>query len=886
MVSNVLADLQSSGASPFSHQDRLIKLRFSEGSRIAEDTLLPHQVSGEESLSRCYRYTLDCLSADVHIELKDLQGQPIEIALLLPAGGERLLTGLVTRSEALGADGGFARYRLTIEPALATLTYRRNSRVFQDKSVIEIVQTILDEHLAVNPVFVASFKHESHLTRSYPARSYCLQYRESDLAFIERLLAEEGISYRFTHMPDAEHSIRNRDGSQATSGEAQGTPLHTLILFDADYRHPQSSLETVRFHRTDGVETADAIDNWEGSRQLQSSQSSLTSFDYKAVSPYPAADAQRIDPGKRGGELAATLEDYDPQTLYYASDPVEAERYAALRQQAKDLASKAFRGEGSVRGLEVGNWFEFQDHPVHDQDNPEDRQFLVTGLSFEARNNLLPEEEAAVGGLLGAPADSRQNQPPYRNTFSAVRRHVPVVPDYHLSRHQKPTAPGATTATVVGPQDEEIFTDEHGRIKVQFHWQRPQDHPEGGADLDDRSSTWLRVAYPSAGAQWGTQYIPRIGQEVLIDFLEADIDRPIVTGVVYNGSHRPPSFSGVGQLPANKTLSGVKSKEYKGSRYNELLFDDSTDEIRAKLSSEHAKTQLNQGFLIHPRSNGKGEPRGEGFELRTDAAGAIRAAKGLLISTDGRLNASGKQLAREELVDCLQAARELAQTLADLAEKQQADKTDTAPQRSLSQAVDAWEKGTNTDAQGTAGATDAAGQQPIIALGSPAGIVLSTPQSMTQYTGKNLDLVAQQDLNQSTGKRWIVNVAESVSLFTAGVADKLKQSGKEIAFKLIAAKGKILIQAQDGVLAQEAEQDITLKSNARIRLNSRSDTTIVESGGASIQLSGGNVTIKCPGSFVVHAAKHSFVGPASDSPELPNMPKSKFANGQGWSISG
>ncbi|WP_219909534.1 type VI secretion system tip protein VgrG, partial [Chromobacterium haemolyticum] len=199
-------------------------------------------------------------------------------------------------------------------------------------------------------------------------------------------------------------------------------------------------------------------------------------------------------------------------------------------------------------------------------------------------------------------------------------------------------------------------TDQHGRIKVQFHWQRPDEHPSIGANLDDTSSCWLRVVMPSAGAGWGHQFIPRIGQEVLVDFIEGDIDRPVITGVLYNGSHPPPDFSGAGALPANKTLSGIKSKEHQGGQYNELLFDDTPGEVRAKLSSEPGKTQLNQGFLTHPRSNGKAEPRGDGFELRTDSHGAIRAGHGLLLSTEAQNGASGKQLAREQAQSQLDAA--------------------------------------------------------------------------------------------------------------------------------------------------------------------------------------------------------------------------------------
>ncbi|MBY0446135.1 MAG: type VI secretion system Vgr family protein, partial [Burkholderiales bacterium] len=168
------------------------------------------------------------------------------------------------------------------------------------------------------------------------------------------------------------------------------------------------------------------------------------------------------------------------------------------------------------------------------------------------------------------------------------------------------------------------------------------------------------MAYPSAGAGFGHQFIPRIGQEVTVSFIEGDIDRPIITGVVYNGSHSVPAFSGAGALPANKTLSGIKTKEHEGGQYGELLFDDTKGEVRTKLSSEHGKTQLNLGYLIHPRTDGKGEARGEGFELRSDMQGAIRAS-GLLISTESKSGASGKQLDHTPAQSQLESALALAQ---------------------------------------------------------------------------------------------------------------------------------------------------------------------------------------------------------------------------------
>ncbi len=885
---STLSDLAASGVSLFGQGSRLLKLRFAESSGLGAETLLPHRLVGEEGLSTGYRYVLECLCADTHLELKSLLGQPVEVSLLLPNGGNRLLCGLITQAFQAGADGGFAKYVLTLEPALSTLRHRRNSRVFQDKTVPQIVSSLLDEHLSGNPTFTGVFQYRSLLTKDYPVRSYCLQYRETDLAFIERLLTEEGISTRYSHGPEPDRSIRPLAGSEARRGrttrdeataETDALPQHTLILFDRNDDLPgcrsddhdeeesgtgsrsgsstrsRKSGNRLRFHRTDGVETDDAIDTWTAERQIHSGKSTLASYDYQAVATHFGEEDTQINTGENGQALAALtdgLEDYDAQTGYYGSDPDEMARYTALRQQAKDLASKTFHGEGTVRHLVPGSWFELAEHPIHDQDGPEDRQFVVTQLSFTAENNLLADLSAEAKQILGRSLNTRQtpqqSTPPYRNTFTAVRRHIPLVPEYQATTHQKPTAKGLTTATVVGPEGEEIFTDEHGRIKIQFHWQRKQDHPEGGADKDDHSSTWVRVAMPSAGVAWGSQYIPRIGQEVVIDFVEGDIDRPLVTGVVYNGTHRPPTFSGAGSLPANKTLSGHKSKEYKGSRYNELLFDDSTGEIRTKLSSEHGKTQLNQGYLIHPRTEGKGEPRGEGFELRTDEAGALRAAKGLLLSTDARLKGRGRQLDRSELIGVLQVLESLQQQLAELANTHQADETDTQKLTELKQHVENWEKGSNT----TDGNPDATGGQPIIAATAPAGFVVGSASNMALAAENHIDLVSNQNIQMSAGRRWLVRAAESISLFA-----------HRARIKLIAANDKVEIQAHNSNIEMIAAKKIVLTGLEEIVLNAPKISFIAT--GARTDMGSGAITTQCSGTYEQKAAFHKLTGPGGGS---------------------
>ncbi|UXY16960.1 type VI secretion system tip protein VgrG [Chitiniphilus purpureus] len=844
-----LTALLSSFASAFSQGQRLVSLQLGDGSYWGE-TLLPQAVQGEEALSQPYRYRVECLSPSVDLELKSLLGLPAQLALLTADGAEVVRCGVVTRAEALPSNGGFARYALTLEPPLALLAHRRTSRVFQDMTVPDIVKAVLDEHLAANPVFGAPFAVRFDLKAEYAPRSYCLQYRESDLAFVSRILAEEGLAYTFVH-------------------EAGDTPKVTLLAFDDPYALPQAAPGAVRFHRADATEAEDSLTGWTSTRQLGSGRVALASFDYKPVATLHAQDGTVIDQGEGGAQAERTLEDYDAQALYYAGDDGELARYARLRQQARDAQKKGFTGSGTVRNLRVGEWFQLREHPHHDADAPEQREFVATRLTFRARNNLPGDLAAQLG-------ESTTDAAPFQVEFDAQRRGIPLPPAYSHTEHAKPTAPGMQTATVVGPAGQEVHTDPYGRIKVQFHWQRGQEHPDFGANLDERSSCWVRVAYPSAGAQWGHQFIPRIGQEVLVLYVENDIDRPLVAGVIGNGSHLPPAFSGAGSLPANHTLSGIKSQEFGATRYNELLFDDTAQQIRAKLSSEHGKTQLNQGYLAHPRTDGKAEPRGEGFELRTDHAGALRAAQGLLLSTEAQPGAAGQQLDREQAQSQLDAAQQLAQTLSDTAQHQRADPAEIGPtlldsegaqQRParqghldhLNEALQAWEAGSNTDAQGKT-AQDQPGQQPILLASAPAGIALTTANELVLNSGQNLDTISQRDTQQTTARRWIHNVGSKISLFVQGVADKVN-------LKLITAKGHAQLHAQSGDVEIVGDKNVRVHANQQKLEGVAKEEMLLNSGGAYIRMRDGRIELHAPGQISIKASSYHFDGPTSlDAP--------------------
>jgi type VI secretion system secreted protein VgrG len=883
-LADAVQDTLASFASPFSQYDRLFTLRFAADSGIAPDLLLPHRLRGLERVSGTYLYQVELLSANVYIEAKDILGQPAEIALLLADGNERLITGIVTAFGPIAADGGMARYVLHLEPCLAVLAHRFNACVRQDMTVQQVLQDVFDRHLQQNPVVQRAFHVEFRLTATYPTLSYCNQY-ESDLHFVERLMAEHGMFYFFEFSRD------------------NGYPVHTLIIGDDPHTFAEGTQPTVRFAGARAVEEEDTLVQWSGLRQIQPGLVRLTSFDYKTVATDHVHTDSRIDQGEAGNALASTLEDFDPRGHYYASGGDTLERHAQIRQEAHDFLSKQFQGVSSVRAAAAGTRFELSGHDVHDQDYSEQRQFVIVSLVCEAENNFLQHSDTALGRLMAAQPEVpvalapwfghgqhllEEGQSPYRNVLTCVRHGVPIRPRYAHTDYAKPTAPGPMTATVVGPAGAEIYTDEMGRIKIQYDWQLPQQHPDGTAAGNEKSSAWVRVAYPSAGADWGTQYIPRVGQEVAIQFLHGDLDRPVCVGVLHNGTHRPPTFSSTGGLPANRALSGTKTKEVGGQQYNELLFDDTTGEVRAKLSSEHAKTQLNLGYLIHPRTDGKGEPRGEGFELRTDAAGAIRAAKALLLSTEPQEQARGKQLSRETLLSVLDAALTMVEQLGEAARTQHANLPETGKdnqliqddavpgatkqtghQAQLKQALDNLERSSNTDKNGKTGHGDQPGGQHVMALTAPDGLALTTMASATIATGTNLDQVAMRDTNQTTGRRWIHNVTESISLFVLGAKARIKDT-----FKLIAAKGNIQMQAQDGEIQATAQHDFTISSVDGKVVISAPKEVLITAGGGYIRV-GANIEIHNPGKQSQKAASFALSGPTSMSAAAQNFPRSE-----------
>ncbi len=463
----------------------------------------------------------------VDVDAATLVGEPACLAVQLGDGDARFLDGIVRRVRTWEEGRGDARQRVrvTIVPRLWRLGKIVRSRIFQELTVPEIVRKVLGD---------GEVEHRLALSGRYPKRTYCVQYAESDLDFVSRLLEEEGIFYFFEH--------------------AQGA--HTMVLGDSPSAHPPLPGDArLRFHeRSDQPSGEEHVDEFSSALEVRSGKVTLRDFDF--VRPHTDLTTSQ----KAQGPDAA-LEVYEYPGGY--QDSPAGKRIAQVRLEEERARACTSAGASICRRLVPGATFELCEHPAPDVDG----EYLVVSV----------EHHGAQPELLGTAAPRAAGDGEgYRNRFRCIRADVPFRPE---RRTPRPTIPGAQTAIVVGPPGEEIHTDEHGRIKVQFHWDR-----EGSRN--DRSSCWIRVAQSWAGPGWGALYLPRIGQEVVVEFLEGDPDRPLVTGSVYNGSNPPPV-----SLPSEKTRSTLRSASSPGGNgSNELRFEDAAGEEEIFL---HAQKDLN-----------------------------------------------------------------------------------------------------------------------------------------------------------------------------------------------------------------------------------------------------------------------------------------------------
>ena len=487
---------------------------------LGSDVLLFHSMSGSDQLGRLSEYRVQLLSTKQDLKIADVLGKTMGIHVELPNDTVRHYNGIVTRFCSTGWEGEFASYEATVHPWLWLLTRSSNCRIFQDMSVTDIVKEVCND-----PVYGSLIDLSiSALSGTYEALPYCVQYRETDFNFVCRLLENAGIYFFFTH-----------DASK-----------HTMVLADSYGAHEKiDGYGKVEFAGRDGRNTGDteSVFAWSASGAIVSSSYTLNDFDFEKVA------------GSTSGGLLAKVtiaaaftqpayELFDYPGLYASAAAGKA--LARGRMESVHGQCEQIDADTSARGLYSGGLFTLVEHPREDQN----REYLVTG----ARYDIVGDTYASNGAATPMTFDCSFSAIGHEHSY----RPQPVTP--------KPFVQGPQTAIVVGKAGEEIWTDKYGRVKVQFHWDRL------GQD-DEKSSCWVRVSQSWAGKGWGTVFIPRIGMEVIVSFLEGDPDRPLVTGCVYNADAMPPYA-----LPGAQTQTGMKSNTSKGGAgFNELRFDDKKD---------------------------------------------------------------------------------------------------------------------------------------------------------------------------------------------------------------------------------------------------------------------------------------------------------------------
>jgi len=496
------------------------------------EELICRSFSGQETLGRLFDYKLDLFSLNRNIQFQDIVGQRVTITLELPHG-ERYFDGYVTEFRYMGTVGQFASYQATLKPWLWFLTRTADCRIFQNKKVPDIIKEVFGDNR------MSDF--EDKLSDSYREWGYCVQYRETDFNFISRLMEQEGIYYYFKHEM-GKHTLVFADGP----GAHEATPgYETVPFFPPD---PNAALRE-----------RDHIQQVTATQVVMPDQYAIKDFDF---------ENPKVD-------LSATLsvswphaypmpnpEIFDFPGEYKKLD--DGEDYVEKMLQELQAQQEQVHAGGSARGMSAGCLFTLENYPRDDLN----KEYLIVSVKHDIKSDPMETSgSAGAEGFYSCQLEISDSSQQYRS-----ERITP-----------KPIVQGLQIAIVVGPEDDEIYCDEYARVKVQFPWDRYGEN-------DQNSSCWMRVSQLWAGKKWGGIHIPRIGQEVLVSFLEGEPDQPLITGRVYNANNMPPY-----DLPANKTQSGIKSRSTKGGRpkdFNEFRFEDKKDKEQIYLHAEKDLTTV------------------------------------------------------------------------------------------------------------------------------------------------------------------------------------------------------------------------------------------------------------------------------------------------------
>ena len=786
----VIQDLAAAAAmSAFSgdaQHKRLLRLDFPKQDG-PHAILLPNSLQAHEELSRGFRYEVELLSDDARIPLKVMMERMVTISLVRAGGSLRYFNGYVTEFRFIRADGGFAFYRMVLEPFLAFARLRQDNVSFHNKTVRQITEVTLAQYRQAD---WHMFTHDDD-----PVLTVANQYNETDYNHLHRRWETRGLLYWYEHRADG-HTLMLSDNSMLAG------PI------DADRGpDPYREVDVIPFHAQSGSIEDDGIHRWSPVRKLGSGSTTLASFDYKSPAPQLAG----FDSCNQQGDFFP-YEIYENTGAYGFHVRTDGETLAQQKMVAGDRDTQIFEAEGNDRSVQPGRVFKLGGHFSADprslaydpapRGSIGQRDYLIVSVDHEASNNY----------QAGASVPSH-----YKNTFTCLRSAIRWRPGRH--HHSKPCDnPGVQTAIVVGPAGEDIHTDDLGRVKVQFHWDRL-------GQRDENSSAWIRVMTPAAGNQFGQIRLPRVGEEVVVVYPDGNVDHPLIIGGVYNALHMPPW-----ELPGQAALSGLRSQELGGGRRgNHLVLDDTPGKIQAQLKSDHQSSQLSLGHISRIEdTKGRKDSRGEGWELRTDGHGVARAAKGLLITTDPRPSARGPIKDSGETAKRLKAAHELHDTQATTALRGLAQ--ESGQQHDIADILKI-----QNDAVRGAGAPFPELSEPHLVLASSSGLQTTSAQSTHIASADHTALTTGRCLSIAVGDSMFTSIKETFRLFV-----------HKAGMKLVAAAGKITVQAH--------EDDIQIIASKVLSLISESDWIDLK-GKKGVRLHGSACMVEITDHMEVYAPK-------------------------------
>lgn len=785
--------------------------------------LTPVTLTGGETLGELFEYTVELKTPDelgfsqsiaANIDLDKLIGTELTVSIQIEGvghfipglagnagmanigAGTREITGIVTNASILREDGRSIVYAVTLRPWLWLATKNSDCRIFQDMSVIEITDAVLSAYL---------FPVDKRLTpprpnKTWPKRDIQRQHHESDWTFLQRLWEEWGIFYFFEH-DDGKHRLVLCDAIAAL--KPHGDAYSTIRYEAPDSRR----IDEEHIH---ALSVSNAL-----------TTGAVTSVDYDYTRPRADLTVAREDPRNTGlaNQEHYTWGDYaQPQagTGGLSGAPneprTEAEYLTLVQMEAWRCQGLRASGRGNLRGLVTGRTFVLSHYPQ----SAANCEYAV----IAARLTIEEVGEASGSGQRYHCEADFVLQPTYE-------------PFRLLRTIEKPRITGVEYAVVTCPENQEIWTDAYGRVKLQFLWDRLGNN-------DERSSCWVRVAGAWHGDQFGGIFLPRRGHEVEVAFANGDPDLPIIVGSAVNAFNKPP-FA----LPENQTLAGFRSKEIGARRANTLVFDDTNGKIQAHLSSDEGSSQLNLGYITRIAGNaGRQDERGRGVELRTDGDGVFRAATGMLLTTEGRPNAQGHAKAMSEAIRRLEVAQSLHVAMSQAAQEAQAQETD-GHQSDLAKTIEAQ----NDQIRGVAsdGNPFPEFSEPHLMVDGKAGVEITTPATV-HVAAQQVALTSEGHVGVASGRSFFASVRDTISLFA-----------QRAAIRISAALGDIVLHALTSSIKLESAKSIQLLTKV-IQITGVEKLEL-QGGKTRMVLDDSGAQIFTPGKFVAFASTHSLPGP-------------------------